>query len=70
MTSEAPIKALISAGLPELTLDSPKYIEAPNQLVNAEGAIKAEKGWWEWSSGKLLVAKRQIGSGGAGTHFG
>ena len=55
VTSEAPIKALISAGLPELTLDSPKYIEAPNQLANAEGAIETEKGWWELPSGKLLV---------------
>ena len=29
-TSEAPIKALILAELPELTLDSPKYTEAQN----------------------------------------
>ena len=28
VTSEAPIKALILAELPELTLDSPKYTEA------------------------------------------
>ena len=28
MTSEAPIKALILAELPELTLESPKYTEA------------------------------------------
>ena len=55
MTSEAPIKALISAGLPELTLDSPKYTEAQNRLAKAEGAIKTEKGWWESLSGKLLV---------------
>ena len=30
VTSEAPIKALTLAELPELTLDSPKYIEAQN----------------------------------------
>ena len=41
--------------LPELTLDSPKYTEAPNQLAKAEGAIKTEKGWWGLPSGKLLV---------------
>ena len=41
--------------LPELTLDSPNYTEAQNQLVKAEGAIKTEKGWWELTSGKLLV---------------
>ena len=41
--------------LPELTLDSPKYTEAQNQLAKAEGAIKTEKGWWELPSGKLLV---------------
>ena len=62
MTSEAPIKALILAELPELTLDSPKYTEAQNQLAKAEGAIKTEKGWWELPSGKLLVP--------AGTHPG
>ena len=53
--SEAPIKALILAELPELTLDSPKYTEAQKQLAKAEGAIKTEKGWWELPSGKLLV---------------
>ena len=41
--------------LPELTLDSPKYTEAQNQLAKAEWAIKTEKGWWELPSGKLLV---------------
>ena len=41
--------------LPELTLDSPNYTEAQNQLVKAEGAIKTEKGWWKLPSGKLLV---------------
>ena len=43
------------AELPELTLDSPKYTEAQNQLAKAEGAIKTEKGWWELPSGKLWV---------------
>ena len=43
------------AELPELTLDSPKYTEAQNQLAKAEGAIKTEKGWWELPGGKLLV---------------
>ena len=55
VTSEAPVKAFILAELPELTLDSPKYTEAQNQLAKAEGAIKTEKGWWELPSGKLLV---------------
>ena len=55
VTSEAPIKALILAELPELMLDSPKYTEAQNQLAKVEGAIKTEKGWWELPSGKLLV---------------
>ena len=55
VTSEAPIKALILAKLPELTLDSPKYPEAQNPLAKAEGVIKTEKGWWELSSGNLLV---------------
>ena len=55
VTSEAPIKALILEELPELTLDSPKYTEAQNQLAKADGAIQTEKGWWELPSGKLLV---------------
>ena len=55
ITSEAPIKTLLLAELPEPALDSPKYTEAPNQLAKVEGAIKTEKGWWEESSGKLLV---------------
>ena len=55
MTSEAPIKALILAELPELTLDSLKYTEAQKKLAQAKGAIKTEKGWWELPSGKLLV---------------
>ena len=52
VTGEAPVKALILAELPELMLDSPKSIEAQNQLAKAEGAIKTEKGWWELPSGK------------------
>ena len=55
MTSEAPIKALVLAELPELTLESPKYNEAQNQLAKAEGAIKTEKRWWDLPSGKLSV---------------
>ena len=55
MTSEASIKALILAELPELTLDSPKYTEAQNQLAKVERAIKTEKGWWELPSDKLLI---------------
>ena len=55
VTSEAPIKALILVELPELTLESPKYIEAQNQLAKVEGGIKTKKGWWELPSGKLLV---------------
>ena len=55
VTIEAPIKALILTELPELTLESPKYTEAQNQLAKIEGAIKTEKGWWELPSGKLLV---------------
>ena len=55
MTSEAPVKALILAELLELTLDSPKYTEAQNQLAKVEWANKTEKGWWELPSGKLLV---------------
>ena len=43
MTSEAPIKALILAERPELTLDSPKYTEAQNLLAKAEEDIKTEK---------------------------
>ena len=58
MTSEAPIKALILAELPELLLDSPKYTEAQNQLAKEEGVIKTEKGWWELPSGKLLVLEK------------
>ena len=55
MTSEAPIKVRVLAELPELTLDSPKYTEAQNQLARAEGTNRTEKGWWELPSGKLLV---------------
>ena len=55
ITSEAPVKALVLAELPEPALDSPKYAEAHNRLAKAEGAIKTEKGQWELPSGKLLV---------------
>ena len=55
LTSEAPMKALVLAEMPELRLESPKYTEAQNQLAKAEGAIKTEKRWWELPSGKLLV---------------
>ena len=58
MTREAPIKSLILAELPEVTLDSPKYAEAQNQLAKEEGVIKTEKGWWELPSGKLLVLEK------------
>ena len=51
VTSEAPIKALVFAELPELTLDSPKYTKPQNQLAKAEGAIKTEKGLWGLPSG-------------------
>ena len=44
IASEAPIKVLVLAELPELALDSPKYTEAQNQLAKAEGSIKTEKG--------------------------
>ena len=59
VTSEAPTKALVLAELPELTPESPKYPEAPNQLAKVEGAMKTEKGWWELPSGKLLVPEEQ-----------
>ena len=52
VTSEAPVKALILAEPPELTLDSPKYTEVQNKIAKAEGAITTEKGWWELPSGK------------------
>ena len=68
MTSETPIKTLILAELPELTLDSPKYSEAQNQLAKAEGAIKTEKGWWEWQTGKLLVPKELASTLASQTH--
>ena len=55
MTSEAHTKALVLEDMPELTLESPKYTEAQNQLAKVEGAMKTEKGWWKLPSGKLLV---------------
>ena len=36
IASEAPIKVLVLAELPELALDSPKYTEAQNQLAKAD----------------------------------
>ena len=45
VTSEAPMKALMLADLPELMLDSLRYTEAQNPLVKAEGVIETEKGW-------------------------
>ena len=62
VTSEAPIKALVLAELPELMLESPKYTEAQNQLAKAEGAIKTEKGWWKLPSGKLLLLEELVPS--------
>ena len=55
MTSEASFKAFILVELPELTRDSPKYNETQSQLVEAERAMRSEKGWWELPSGKSLV---------------
>ena len=55
VTSEASMRALILAELPELTPGSPKYAEAQNQLAKVEGAIETEKGWSELPSGKLLA---------------
>ena len=43
VTSEAPVKALILAELPELTLDSPKYTGAQNQLAKAEGPSRLKR---------------------------
>ena len=68
VTSEAPVKALILAELPELALDSPKYTGAQNQLAKAEGAIKTEKGWWEWQTGKLLVPEELASTLASQTH--
>ena len=64
MTGETPIKALILAELPELTLDSPKYSETQNQLAKAEGAIKTVKGMVG------IVRWQIIGTRGTGTHSG
>ena len=43
VTSEAPIKALILAELPELPLESPKYTEVQNQLAKAEGPSRLKR---------------------------
>ena len=74
IASEAPIKVLVLAELPELALDSPKYTEAQNQLAKTEGAIKTEKRWWELPSGKLLVpeglARTLVSQTHQATHLG
>ena len=56
VTSEAPIKARVLAELPELTLDSPKYTEAQNQLAKGPSRLKRDGGncqvenYWYWRS--------------------
>jgi len=49
------MRTFVLAELPELALDSPTYMEAQNQLAEAEGATKTDKGWWELPGGDLLV---------------
>ena len=51
VTSQAPIKALVLAELPELMLDSPKYTEAQNQLGKEEGPSRLKR-----DSGNCQVA--------------
>lgn len=55
------MRTLILVELPELTLDTPTYTEAENQLAEVEGATKTGKKkkrrWWEPPGGKLLVPK-------------
>ena len=63
MTSEAPIKALILAELPELTLDSPKYTEAQNQPAKAEGPSSLKR-----DGGNCQMAN--YCTRGSGTHSG
>ena len=75
MTSEASVKALVLAELPELALDSPKYTtETQNQLAKAEKAIEPEKGWWELPGDKLLapkdLASTLVSQTHQGTHLG
>ena len=57
-SGEIPMRTFVLAELPELALDSPTYTEAQNQLVEAEGATKTDKGWWELPGGKLLVPEK------------
>ena len=56
------MRTFVLAELPELALDSPTYTEAQNQLAEAEGATKTDKGWWELPDGKLLVPKEMAPS--------
>ena len=56
------MRTFVLAELSELALDSPTYTEAQNQLAEAEGATKTEKGWWELPGGKLLVPGRMAPS--------
>ena len=59
---EIPMRTFVPAELPELALDSPTYTEAQNQLAEAEGATKTDKGWWELPDGKLLVPEEMAPS--------
>ena len=54
-SGEIPMRTFVLAELPKLALDSPTYMEAQNQLAEAEGATKTDKGWWELPGGDLLV---------------
>ena len=57
-SGEIPMRTFVLAELPELALDSPTHTEAQNQLAEAEGATKTDKGWWELPGGKLLVPEK------------
>ena len=59
---EIPMRTFVRAELPELALDSPTHTEAQNQLAEAKGATKTEKGWWELPGGKLLVPEEMAPS--------
>ena len=61
-SGEIPMRTFVLAELPELALDSLTYTKAQNQLAEAEGATKTEKGWWELPGGKLLVPGRMAPS--------
>ena len=56
------MRTFVLAELPKLALDFPTYTEAQNQLAEAEGATKTEKGWWELPGGKPLVPKEMAPS--------